>query len=100
MTADRPTRIVTYAHHPKRWLAVVHDRFGYVLDLYPEERDHLRELGCAVVGEFTIRQDAIDAAAAALTSRPPGHAQARVSIAAPGRRAPNSVTISGRDDES
>jgi hypothetical protein len=70
MTTDRP-RIVTYAHHPKRWLAVVHGRFGYVLDLYPEERDHLRELGCAVVGEFTIRQDAIDAAAAALTSLGP-----------------------------
>ena len=71
MTADRPTRIVTYAHHPKRWLAVVDGRFGYALDLYPEERDRLRELGCAVVGEFTIRQDAIDAAAAALASRPP-----------------------------
>ena len=70
MTTDRD-RIVTYEHHPKRWLAVVHGRFGYVLDLYPEERDHLRELGCAVVGEFTIRQDAIDAAAAALMSRPP-----------------------------
>ena len=100
MTADRPTRIVTYAHHPKRWLAVVDGRFGYALDLYPEERDRLRELGCAVVGEFTIRQDAIDAAAAALASRPPGHAQAQVSIAAPARRAPNGVTISGRDDES
>jgi len=55
----------------KVWLAVVDGRFGYALDLYPEERDRLRELGCAVVGEFTIRQDAIDAAAAALASRPP-----------------------------
>jgi hypothetical protein len=57
----------------KVWLAVVDGRFGYALDLYPEERDRLRELGCAVVGEFTKRQEAIDAAVAALTSCLPGH---------------------------
>jgi hypothetical protein len=73
---------ITHAHRPKRWLAVVHGRFGYVLDLYPDERDRLRELGCAVVGEFTIRQDAIEAAAAALTSRPPAGAPA-ASVADP-----------------
>jgi hypothetical protein len=54
------------------WLAVVHrmvdgGRRGYVLDASPEDRaQNLRELGRAVVGEFSSRQEATQAVTSAL----------------------------------